>query len=175
MTLDKRLPILNIWVDPVSRDEALQRVRLYLENGTRPHSIFASNPEKNFSIPKDPVLYRSYKEADLLLPDGIGIVLAANKLYGTNLKRVPGSEFIFDICRLAEDDASVLGQRIKTLEAKIEQNEEKITWMNERLDVQQERLLLQFYHLETAIGKMQTSLNALASIQALPPLVTSGQ
>jgi flagellar hook-associated protein 2 len=77
------------------------------------------------------------------------------------------------IGRLAEDDASVLGQRIKTLERKIEQHEEKITWMNERLDVQQERLLRQFYQLETTIGKMQTTLNALSSIQALPPLVTS--
>jgi N-acetylglucosaminyldiphosphoundecaprenol N-acetyl-beta-D-mannosaminyltransferase len=48
----------------------------------------------------DPVLYRTFRDADLLLPDGIGIVAAVRLLYGLRLQRVPGSEFIFDICRL---------------------------------------------------------------------------
>lgn len=98
-----RLSILNIWVDPVSREDAVQRVQSFLENGTRPHSIFAANPEKHFSVPRDPELYQCYREADLLIPDGIGIVAAANTLYGTKLRRIPGSEFIFDICQLAAD------------------------------------------------------------------------
>ena len=29
-------------------------MREFLRSGDRPHSIFASNPEKNFSVPKDP-------------------------------------------------------------------------------------------------------------------------
>jgi N-acetylglucosaminyldiphosphoundecaprenol N-acetyl-beta-D-mannosaminyltransferase len=99
--LKNRLDILNIWVDPVNREEALGRVESFLERGDRPHSVFAANPEKNFSVPKDPVLYKTYKEADLLLPDGIGIVLAARVLHGARLARVPGSEFIYDICDLA--------------------------------------------------------------------------
>ncbi len=81
----------------------MQRVQGFLENGNRPHSIFAANPEKNFSVPKDPKLYQCYRDSDLLIPDGIGIVVAANRLYGTNLQRIPGSEFFFDICQLAAD------------------------------------------------------------------------
>lgn len=99
--LNDRLKILNIWVDPVSRAMALDRAADYLLQGHRPHTIFASNPEKNFSVPADPDLYRVFSEADLLLPDGIGIVWAARVLYGRQLERVPGSEFIFDLCRLA--------------------------------------------------------------------------
>jgi len=99
--LKDRLNILNIWVDPLNREKALARVESFLETGDRPHSVFAANPEKNFSVPKDPVLYKTYKEADLLLPDGIGIVLAARVLHGARLTRVPGSEFIYDICQLA--------------------------------------------------------------------------
>ncbi len=96
-----RLKILNIWVDAVNRDTARERVFHFLKYGKRPHAIFASNSEKNFSVPKDPQLLKTFKNADLLLPDGIGIVWAARLLSGARLERVPGSEFIFDICELA--------------------------------------------------------------------------
>ena len=96
-----RLKILDIWVDPLTREQAVERVSHILKNGTRPHAIFASNPEKNFSIPADPELHRVYGEADMLLPDGIGMVYAARLLYNRVFQRIPGSEFIFDICALA--------------------------------------------------------------------------
>ena len=101
--MNSRLKILNVWVDQVDRKEAINRVKKFLETGTRPHAIIASNPEKNFSVPKDAVLYDTFKNADLLLPDGIGVVLAARILYGADLERIPGSEFIFDICKIAAD------------------------------------------------------------------------
>jgi N-acetylglucosaminyldiphosphoundecaprenol N-acetyl-beta-D-mannosaminyltransferase len=87
----------------VDRDKAINRVAGFLRKAERPHTVFAANPEKNFSAPKDPILYQTFKNADLLLPDGIGIVLAARILYGVDLKRVPGSDFIFDICNIAAD------------------------------------------------------------------------
>jgi len=99
--LKSRLKILNIWVDPLDRKEAIRRVRTFMTEGTRPHAIMAANPEKNFSVPKNAVLYETFKNADMLLPDGIGVVLAARILYGIDLERVPGSEFIFDICKIA--------------------------------------------------------------------------
>ena len=77
-----RLKILDIWVDPLSREEAIECVAGFLQTGRRPHAIFASNPEKNFSVPADPDLYKVYGEADILLPDGIGMVYAARLLYG---------------------------------------------------------------------------------------------
>ena len=73
----------------------------FLKYGNRVYSIFASNPEKNFSLPKDPQLLETFKNADLLLPDGVGIVWAARILYGAKLDRVTGAEFFFDICDLA--------------------------------------------------------------------------
>ncbi|MBM4333123.1 MAG: WecB/TagA/CpsF family glycosyltransferase [Deltaproteobacteria bacterium] len=96
-----RLKILDVWVDPVTRETAIERATNFLRHGQRPHAIFASNPEKNFSVPADAELYRAYGEADLLIPDGVGMIWAAGFLYGAKLKRVPGSEFIFDLCRLA--------------------------------------------------------------------------
>jgi len=97
----QRLDILNIWVDAITRSEARDRVVEILDQGRRPHLVLASNPEKNYTVPADPVLYDIYRKADLLLPDGIGMVMAARLLYGMKLERVPGSEFIFDICDIA--------------------------------------------------------------------------
>ena len=101
--MKKRLNILDIWVDPVNREEALNRVRVFL-SGKKPCSIFAANPEKNFSVQKDSVLYDVFKSADLLIPDGIGIVIAAKILYGAKLSRMPGVELMSDICRLAANE-----------------------------------------------------------------------
>jgi len=101
LRMNHRLKILNIWVDPVNRNEAALRVKRILETGSGPHAILASNPEKNFSVPKNLVLYNTFKNAALLLPDGIGVVLAARILYGIDVRRIPGSEFIFDICKIA--------------------------------------------------------------------------
>jgi N-acetylglucosaminyldiphosphoundecaprenol N-acetyl-beta-D-mannosaminyltransferase len=103
-----RLPILNIWVDPVDREEAKRRVREMLKTARRPCCVFASNPEKNFSVPKDPLLYEVYRNADILLPDGIGVVAAARLLHGVRLKRLAGSDFIFDLCEIAEETGSRL-------------------------------------------------------------------
>lgn len=99
--MNGRLPVLNLWVDPVDMPGALACVAEFVETGNRVHSIFAVNPEKNFSVPTDPILYKAFQQADLLIPDGIGVVLAARLLYGIRLSRVPGVELMENLCRLA--------------------------------------------------------------------------
>jgi N-acetylglucosaminyldiphosphoundecaprenol N-acetyl-beta-D-mannosaminyltransferase len=99
--LESRLKILNVWVDPVDMSGALDRIEHFVEEGDRPHSVFAVNPEKNFSVPLDPRLHKVFREADLLIPDGIGVVLAARILYRVRLARVPGVEMMEEICRLS--------------------------------------------------------------------------
>lgn len=98
---EKRLNILNVWVDPVNMASALERVERFVEEGDRPYSIFAVNPEKNFSVPRDPQLHKVFGEADLLIPDGIGVVMAARILHRVRLARVPGVEMMEEICRLS--------------------------------------------------------------------------
>jgi N-acetylglucosaminyldiphosphoundecaprenol N-acetyl-beta-D-mannosaminyltransferase len=100
-THESRLKILNVWVDPVDMNGALQRVENFIEKGDRPHSVFAVNPEKNFSVPSDPNLHKVFREADLLIPDGIGVVMAARILYRVGMTRVPGVEMMDEICRLS--------------------------------------------------------------------------
>jgi N-acetylglucosaminyldiphosphoundecaprenol N-acetyl-beta-D-mannosaminyltransferase len=128
--LIERLKILNIWVDAINREMAQERVCHFLKYGKRPHSILASNPEKNFSVPKDPQLLETFNNADLLLPDGIGIVWAARILFGVRLERVPGSEFMFDICKLAAkkgDPIFVYGAKEETNKTAVEKLKRQFT------------------------------------------------
>lgn len=96
-----RLNILKIWVDNVNMNEALKKVDEFVKLGNRPHSIFAVNPEKCLNVPKHPNLLESFRTADLLIPDGIGVVLAAKILYGLKITRVTGVELMEEICKLA--------------------------------------------------------------------------
>jgi len=99
-------------------------------------------------------------------PEAVAQFFAAEK-FGVSAK--------FDklLEELSGADASLLAHRLKTLNNKIDQNQDRIAFMEERLDVQRERLLLQFYRMEAAIGKMQSSLSALEAIQPLTPLTSS--
>ena len=99
--MNNRLKILQIWVDPVTMNETLARITGFIETGDRVHTIFAANPEKNFSVPRDPLLYDAFKNADILIPDGIGMVVAARILHGVKLSRVPGVEVMHAISRLS--------------------------------------------------------------------------
>jgi N-acetylglucosaminyldiphosphoundecaprenol N-acetyl-beta-D-mannosaminyltransferase len=126
--MKKRIKILNIWVDALTRLEAIQWVTDTLISAQRPHSIFAANPEKNFAARKDPDLLRVIKEADLLLPDGIGIVWGARLLFGVNLERIPGAEFIEDICEIAAEK----GYKIFLYGAKEEVNLKSAAILQER-------------------------------------------
>lgn len=99
----RRLKILNIWVDPLTMEQALDRVTQFVQQGSCPHAVFAANPEKNYSVPQDPELHEIFRNADLLVPDGIGVVLAARLLFRAHLSRVPGVELMEQICRLSAE------------------------------------------------------------------------
>jgi N-acetylglucosaminyldiphosphoundecaprenol N-acetyl-beta-D-mannosaminyltransferase len=83
-------------------EKALDQIDGFVKSGNRVNTVFAVNPEKNFSVPKNRALYKTFKHTDLLIPDGIGMVLAAKVLYGAGLQRVPGCELMQNICGLAE-------------------------------------------------------------------------
>jgi len=76
--------------------------------------------------------------------------------------------------RLSGEDSSLISNRLESLQDKISDNQDRITFLNERLAAERQRLLEQFYRMEIAIGKMQNSLAAIESIQALEPLAMLG-
>jgi flagellar hook-associated protein 2 len=73
----------------------------------------------------------------------------------------------------AGEDMSLLAERYNALQSTIERNEERIAALNDQLKAQRERLLLDFYRMELAIGKMQSSLSVLDALQPLTPLAST--
>jgi N-acetylglucosaminyldiphosphoundecaprenol N-acetyl-beta-D-mannosaminyltransferase len=124
----RRYKILNIWVDAVTKPEALAFAETILQRGNRPHAILAANPEKNYSVVRDPVLMEAFATADLLLPDGIGIVWAARFLYGVKMARLAGVEFMEELCRLSAQR----GYKIFLYGAKEEVNRRAVEVLRER-------------------------------------------
>jgi len=66
--------------------------------------------------------------------------------------------------QLVGQDSSMLAYRLEALQDKIDQNEKKIKEMNARLDRQEQRLYTDFYQMELAIAKIQSSLDVIESI-----------
>ena len=84
--------ILGVRFDNLTQQEAAQRGRQLLEED-KFHYVVTPNPEFLLAAEKDPEFRRVLNAADLVLPDGIGVVYSA-KILGTPLKeRVPGIEF----------------------------------------------------------------------------------
>ena len=88
--------ILGIAFDDLTREEAAQAGARLLEED-RFHYVVTPNPEFILAAEKDEEFRDVLNRADLVLPDGIGVVYSA-KIQGTPLKgRVPGVEFAADM------------------------------------------------------------------------------
>ena len=88
--------ILGITFDDLTREEAAQAGAALLAED-KFHYVVTPNPEFILTAEKDSDFRRVLNGADLVLPDGIGVVYSA-KLQGTPLKgRVPGIEFAADM------------------------------------------------------------------------------
>jgi N-acetylglucosaminyldiphosphoundecaprenol N-acetyl-beta-D-mannosaminyltransferase len=98
----QRIEILGVPVDALKAGQAIDYVRHQILEGHGPTTILAINPEKVMTLRKSPSLLSFFRDAGLLLPDGIGVVLAGRLLYGNAIARIPGADFMMDICALAE-------------------------------------------------------------------------
>lgn len=97
-----RVDVLGVAFDNVTLDEAVERaMALLAEEG--PHLAATPNPEIVQCAGKDPEYAQILADADLVIPDGIGIIHAA-KILGRPLKgRVPGIDFAAALmARMAE-------------------------------------------------------------------------
>ncbi len=88
--------ILGIQFDNMTREEAAQRGGQLMEED-KFHYVVTPNPEFILAAQKDEEFCQVLNHADLVLPDGIGVVYSA-KIMGKPLKgRVPGIEFAADM------------------------------------------------------------------------------
>ncbi|ADR36266.1 N-acetylmannosaminyltransferase [Oceanithermus profundus DSM 14977] len=85
-----RVELLGLPLDPVTMPQAAAWVRAHLE-GSRPVQVVTLNPEIVVRSRRDPELRRALREAELVTPDGVGVLWAARRLLGLRLaERVTG-------------------------------------------------------------------------------------
>ena len=93
----KRIEIMGVPVDCVDMEQSLQVVDALI-SGSNAQTVIAVNPEKIIKAQSDIHLLKFLQNAGLLIPDGIGAVVAARILNGDAMSRVPGAELMPAIC-----------------------------------------------------------------------------
>lgn len=97
-----RVDILSIPVDCVTMDQAVEWADSRMQL-SEPKTVIAVNPEKIMKAQTDPELQQFLRAAGLLIPDGIGVVLATRLLGLGYAERVPGAELMPRLCALASE------------------------------------------------------------------------
>ncbi len=95
-----RVVILGVPVDNVTEEEALAKIEAFIENG-RPHQVVTVNPEFVVAAQSDAKFFQVLKEADLSLPDGVGLLWAARFLGRPLSQRLAGVDTVRRIASLA--------------------------------------------------------------------------
>ena len=105
-TLDstpESITILNTPVHVVSMNQTLHLVRRYMaEPGL--HQIATTNPEFVVRAQRDKQFRQVLQQADLCIPDGVGLLLASRWMGTPLAKRVPGSELVYKLAELASQE-----------------------------------------------------------------------
>lgn len=87
-----RTDVLGVAFDNVTLDEAVDRALAMLEE-EGPHLVVTPNPEIVQRAEKDRAFSEILAQADLVLPDGVGVIYAARILGRPLRARVPGIDF----------------------------------------------------------------------------------
>jgi len=93
----KRVKILDVYVDSTSMEALLKVIGQKLGSGHKFY-IVTPNPEIILEACKDKLLAKIINEADISLPDGIGLKLAS-----PDLNIVHGRKLFLELCNLAQD------------------------------------------------------------------------
>jgi N-acetylglucosaminyldiphosphoundecaprenol N-acetyl-beta-D-mannosaminyltransferase len=101
MRQPERMNLLGVSVDLVDMAGALRFVEEAIQGGHKGKVILAMNPEKVVTLQNRPDLKALFDQADLLIPDGIGLVAALRLLAGKKTTRVAGADLAQEICALA--------------------------------------------------------------------------
>ena len=92
--------ILGVRVDAVTMPQTLAWVEAAVAAGA-PRQICTANPEFIMAARRDPEFRAVLNQADLVLPDGVGLLWAARRLGGRLPERVAGSDLIYRLADLS--------------------------------------------------------------------------
>lgn len=99
MNTFKKINLLGVGFTEADKDKILEYITRSLVYGAKKSYIVTPNPELLVMADKDVEYKKVLNEAELALPDGIGVILAS-KILGKHLKqRIPGVDLVENLCR----------------------------------------------------------------------------
>ncbi len=114
MNQNQKINVLGVRFDNITPDQAVQQGFQLMGAGGF-HYVVTPNPEFIMDAEKNPKFQQTLNQADLVIPDGIGVLYAA-KILGTPLKsRVPGIDFAAGLLKAMHENG---GGRLFLLGAK---------------------------------------------------------
>ena len=97
-----RVNVAGVEIDNIAKGEAIQKIEEFVKSG-QPHYIVTPYSELIVFAQGDEEYMKVLNNADLSLPDGVGIIWAAKYLGSQINERISGRIFIYDIARLASE------------------------------------------------------------------------
>lgn len=91
--------ILGVRMDEIKRTTALEKIKGFL-HGNDSKMVFTPNPEMLVDAQRDTYFKEVLNKGDLNICDGKGIELVSRR----KLERIPGIDFMLDVCALAEKE-----------------------------------------------------------------------
>lgn len=98
----RKIRILGVDIDLISMQEAVDWVDATIQKKV-PCQIITANPEMVMVAQKDQRFYQIMNQADLVIPDGIGLILGAKYFLNTEIpERVTGFDLSVELFQLAQ-------------------------------------------------------------------------
>jgi N-acetylglucosaminyldiphosphoundecaprenol N-acetyl-beta-D-mannosaminyltransferase len=102
MTLLPHEHIMGYAISTASSDECLAQIVGWLRSGERRRFVVCANPHSLMRAERDEAFSEALHGADILVPDGVGIVLASRLRKGRITRRITGSDLFRELNLLLE-------------------------------------------------------------------------
>lgn len=103
----ERISILGVPVDRVTRAQAADMIRGWLASGQR--QVATPNPEMLVEAARNPELTQVLQHTALNIPDGVGLLWAAERAGTPLAERVTGVDVMTDVCTSCDGPVFLLG------------------------------------------------------------------
>lgn len=123
--------LLGFNIDTYSFEEAVNKARELID-GQKVSQVVTINPEMFEYAPKDNNFANIVKEAEMVIPDGVGVKIAL-KLNGHNVARIPGIDFAYKLLEEAAINnipVAIVGAKEEVITEAVKKLTEKINGLN---------------------------------------------